>query len=61
MKSLRLLFGHLNGRKQRAKINDKYRSFEEILFEVPQGSILGLLRFNTIISELFLILNYIEM
>ena len=42
MKSLRFLYSYLNGRRQRVKINDKYSSFEEILFGVPQGSILGL-------------------
>ena len=34
MKSLRFLYSYLNGRKQRVKINDKYSSFEEILFGV---------------------------
>ena len=42
LKSLRFLYSYLNGRKQRVKINNKYSSFEEILFGVPQGSILGL-------------------
>ena len=40
MKSLRFLYSYLNGRKQRVKIDDKYSLFEEILFGVPQGSIL---------------------
>ena len=35
MKSLRILYSCLNGRKQRVKINDKYSSFEEIFFGVP--------------------------
>ena len=56
----RFLCGYLNGRKRRVKINDKYSSFEEILFVVPQGSILGPLLFNIFISDLFLILNNIE-
>ena len=42
LKSLRFLYSYLNGRKQRVKINNKYSFFEEILFGVPQGSILGL-------------------
>ena len=47
MKSLRFLYSYLNGRKQ-VKINDKYSSFEEILFGVSQGSILGPLLLNTL-------------
>ena len=34
-KSLRFLYNYLNYRKQRVKINDKYSSFEKILFGVP--------------------------
>ena len=60
MKSLRFLYSYLNGRRQRVKINDKYSSFEEMLFGVPQGSILGPFFFNIFISDLFLILNNIE-
>ena len=55
--SLRFLYSYLNSRKQRVKTNDKYSSFEEILFAVPQGSIFGPLLFNIFI---FLILNNIE-
>ena len=32
---------YLKGRKQRTKINSSYSAFAEILFGVPQGSILG--------------------
>ena len=60
MKSLRFLYSYLNDRKK-VKINDKYSSFEEILFGVPQGSILGPLFFNLFISNLFLILNNCEL
>ena len=55
MKSLRFLYSYLNGREQRVKINDKYSSFEEILFGAPQGSVLGPSLFNIFVSNLFLI------
>ena len=40
-KSLKLVYSYLSNRKQRVKINDTYSSLGEILFGVPQGSILG--------------------
>ena len=38
--SLKLIQSYLSNRKQIVKINDKYSSWSEILFGVPQGSIL---------------------
>ena len=38
---LKLVNSYLICRKQIVKINDKYSSWSEILFGVPQGSILG--------------------
>ena len=46
MAALRLVQNYLSNRKQRTKINTEYSSWEEILFGVPQGSILGPLLFN---------------
>ena len=41
LSALRLIHDYLSNRKQRTKINLTYSSWEEILFGVPQGSILG--------------------
>ena len=44
--ALRLVQSYLSNRKQRTKINSEFSSWEEILFRVPQGSILGPFLFN---------------
>ena len=44
--ALRLKYSYLKNRKQRTQINSAYSCWEEILFGVPQGSILGPLLFN---------------
>ena len=51
--ALKFIYSYLKGRKQRTKINSSYSSFPEILFGVPQGSILGPLLFNAYICDLF--------
>ena len=40
--ALKLMHSFLSHRKQRTKVNHAYSSSEEILFGVPQSSILGL-------------------
>ena len=52
--SLYFINSYLKGQKQRTKINSSYNAFAEILFGVPQGSILGPLLFNICICDLFL-------
>ena len=61
MVALRLIQNHLSNQKQRTKINTEYGSWEEILFGVPQGSILGILLFNFFLFDLSLIMNNIEL
>ena len=57
LSALRLIYNYLFNRQQRTKINASYSSWEEILFGVPQGSILRPLLFNIFMCDLFIILE----
>ena len=63
---LKLINSYLSKRRQRIKIDDVFTSWSEILFGVPQGSILDPLLFNVFICDLFMfrpkdgIANYAE-
>ena len=52
--SLKLLHSYLRNRHQHVKINNVYSSGAEILFGVPQGSILGPVLFNVFLCDIFL-------
>ena len=54
---LRLVPSYLSYRKKGTKINESYSSWEEILFGVLQGPILGNLLFNIFICDLFIMLD----
>ena len=55
--ALRLIHDYLSNRKQRTRINNSYSTWMEIVFGVPQGSILGPLLFNIFLADLFFIVN----
>ena len=51
---------YLSNRKQRTKINSEFSPWEEILYRLPQGSILGPLLFNIFLCDLFFIMNDVD-
>ena len=56
----KLIHNYLSHRKQRTKVNASYSSWEEILFGIPQGSILSPLLFNIFVCDLFSVLIDVE-
>ena len=56
--SLRIMESFLSNRQQRTKINNAFSHYSEIIYGVPQGSILGLIIFNIYICNIFF--NIIE-
>ena len=52
--AIKLIYSYFNGRYQRVRINSTYSSWSEIIFGVPQGSILGPLFFNIYLLDLFM-------
>ena len=55
--SLQLIHDYLSNTKQRVKVHDAYRSWMHIFYGIPQGSILSPLLFNKHLSDLFYILE----
>ena len=56
IKKENLLFSCLKNRKQRVRLNNTFSEWIEILFDVPQGFVLGPLLFNIFLCDLFLFL-----
>ena len=51
--SLVFIQNYFSERQQRTKVNNAYSTYSDILYGVPQGSILGPLLFNIYISDMF--------
>ena len=51
--SLRIMESFLSNRQQRTKINNAFSRYSEIIYGVPQGSILGPLLYNICIYDIF--------
>ena len=51
--SLRIMESFLSNRQQRTKVNNAFSRYSEIIYGVPQGSVLGPLLFNVYICDIF--------
>ena len=60
LSALRLINDYLSNRKQRTKIENTYSTWLDIIFGVPQGSILRPLLFNVFLADLFFTVNDID-
>ena len=58
--ALKLVHDYLSNRKQRVKVNNAYSSWKDILYVVPQRSILGPLLFNIHLCDLFYYLEDLD-
>ena len=51
--AFKCIHNYLSNRKQRIRVNNSYRLWQDILFGVPQGLILDPLLFNIVLTDLF--------
>ena len=58
--STEYLKDYLSHRKQKIKINKRFSNWANVLYGVPQGSILGPLLFNVFLCDLFLFIPSID-
>ena len=55
--ALAIVCSYLSNRKQRIKINNVFSFWKDLILDVPQGSVLGLLLFDIYLNDLFFFLK----